>query len=164
MSDNLKDLAQLSKMEDELSLGGEGEGTAKTVLRKSELQVMRRMADRIPINNGERTRAVELTMQVIDGDYSPGHKLTALRVFATFEKLNVEEMKMYIAAKMVSQRITTPAQIQTPIVNVNVAVSVQGILDEYADVISSGAIQAKPAQVNGTGKSIHSAETNGKAS
>ncbi len=102
MADDLKGLAQLTKCDDDLSLksGGDGGGAVeKVILRRSELEVLRRMADRYPINDNERMETVACVMDVIRTSKSRRTRISAVKALTSLDKVNLEEIKTVLLAK-----------------------------------------------------------------
>ena len=167
MDEGLRALGQACKEGDELPLGGGDEGGARGItFRRSEMNVLRRMADRIPTTGPDRHNALTEVMKIINGDFPPNYKINALRVFAVFEKVNIDELKAYISTKL-AVRDTSAGKSGSVVVNNQVVVtnvSAQAVLDEYSDVIAGARISSKDPAIDDPGKQVHSAETNGKAS
>jgi hypothetical protein len=128
------------------------------------LQILRRsFSDRLPFTENDRQSSVRLVMQIINGDESTAKKLTALSVFASMEKRNLEELKLYLAAKLANGESPLPSVVVNNQVVVN-NVTAQSVLDEYGDIIAGARVSSKTPAIDDPGKQIHPPEANGKAS
>ncbi len=98
--------------------GGDGGGVevGKLLLKRSELAVLRRMANKFPFTEGERVEVVDHVMDVLRTSKSRRHRLSAAKTAAVLEKVNVDELKMYLTAKSSGQPTTVTNNSQTNIV------------------------------------------------
>lgn len=162
MSDEIKDLSDLVCQDDELELsGGEGGGVK---LKRSEMNLLARMSDVYPITREERRLAVDCLVDIIKTSKSRRTKISSVKALTGLDRTNQNQMALYLTAKKMA---VGDGKDKGTSVNVNVAVqnvSVESVLDEYRNVIQGSTVPSQPPQINGTGKQIHSPETNGKAS
>lgn len=156
---------------DEKDKIAEGEVAPKMLLKRSELLIMRRMANRYPIVEEERREMVDISMDIARNAKSKRLKLSALGVMTAMDRINLEEMKVYIAAKKEASSEMQPAEGSTVNVNINnVQISsVQSVLEEYSDVITRGRIPSKTTAIDNHQQQVHpeqsgKAQNNGKAS
>lgn len=103
MSDEIKPLAQMAKESDEIPLRDLGGDGGACTLRKSELLVLRRMMDRYPISENERAETVAQVLGVLRDAKSMRTRLSAAKVLAAMDKVNLDEVKTYIGVKMAAK-------------------------------------------------------------
>ena len=152
-------------MSDELhNAGGEGGGQTpeeKLVLSRSELMVLRRMASRYPIKEEDRGDVVDIVMHTLRTSKSRRNKLAAAKTIAALDQVNLREVKMALDE---SKKEPAPAPVTVNNTVVVQTVTVEGVLSEYADVIEESRVPGEVPASNGTGKQVHPAKANGKAS
>ena len=146
--------------------GGEGGGEplTKLTLKRSELIILRRIADKYPIQPGERQEVVDNVMDLLRTSKSRRTKIAAARTIAALERVNHDEMKLYLECQKSASADLQPASVTINNQVVVQAVTVESVLNEYADVIQEGAIPPGPATLNGVGEQVHTPKANGKAS
>lgn len=161
----------MSDENDTIFDGGEAGGAVpKILLKRSELAVLRRLANRYPIGEQDRIDTVDCVVDIVRKAKSNRLKIAAVKALTGLDRLNLAEVQTYLMAKKTAGDELQPAPGST-IVNVAIQnnVTVESVLDEYSRSISPRAVQAQSAQDNGTGKQVHpresgKAEGNGKAS
>lgn len=146
--------------------GGEGGGT-KLILSRSELAVLRRMASKYPIVDGERQDCVDLVMEIVRGNYQPSHKVAAVKALIAMDRLNHDELKLYIEAVTTPQvaKEVQPAQVvvNNQVVVQNKVPTVEDVLAEYGDVIARRRVRREIPPINGAGESVHPQDAPPKA-
>ncbi len=113
----------------------------RLLLKRSELAILRRMADRYPIVEGERQEVVDVVMDIARNAQSKRLKIAAVKAFVSMDKVNLDEMKVYLAAKTQAADDMKPA---AGSVNVSVTTNV-GVTVQMPDV-SSPEFKALPAE------------------
>lgn len=162
MSDNLKDVVDLAGSDDQLLLTAGGGQAGGMMLKRSEVRLLRSFADRNHFTPQEFQEASKCVMDIIVHANSKRLKLGAVNAFAALDRNNLKELDIYL-----NQKKALLAKDKPSTVNVNIDarnVTVEGLLDEYANIITSGDVSSQPAQNNGDGKSIYPPKANGKAS
>lgn len=133
------------------SQGGEG---GRTVLSRSDLAILRRCADRYPLIDSDRKRAVELTVEAMDQAKSVRGKLACIATLLKLDEVNLKEMALFLRSQQQNKPVATPATAVQ--VNVNAGdgatVNVQGMLDEYRDVIAGDGVPRIAAPTHDPGK------------
>lgn len=105
--------------------GGEGGGEA-LILKRSELAILRRYANRWPIQEAERAEVVETVMRTMrQKNAGPRARLMSVQTLAALDRINVAEMATYVAAKKAIPGELQPAQVtiigqQTNQINIGV--------------------------------------------
>lgn len=66
------------------------------ILSRAELRLLARKADRYPIKDADRQRAVDVVMDVLDKADSPRHQLAAANTLVAFDKVNQAEVGLLI--------------------------------------------------------------------
>lgn len=104
--------------------GGEGGGRV-LILKRSELAILRRYANRYPIVDGERQEAVDVAMEHIrDKDIGPRNRIAAMKALIAMDKLNLDEVATYLNAKHDAKEELKPASAVT--INNHTQVNVYG--------------------------------------
>lgn len=102
--------------------GGEAGGLAdegpvpRLILKRSELAILRKMADRYPIVEGERREVVDTVMDIVRNAKSKRLKLAASKAMCSLDKVNLDEMRTYLLAQKIVADDLKPA---TVINNIN---------------------------------------------
>lgn len=140
------------------STGGEG---GRTVLSRSELAILRRCADRYPLIDADRRRAVELTLEAMEQAKSVRGKLIGVKTLVELDRVNLAEIALFLQMQKQNQPVATHA----PAVQVNVnagdgaTVNVKGVLDDYRDVLAGTGVPRIAASGDSAGESVHPAGT-----
>ncbi len=143
------------------TVGGEGGGPERLVLKRSELTILRKMANKYPITPGEREEVVEVVMDMVRTSKSRRTRIAAARTIAAFDKINHDEIKTYLDATKTRGDDLQPAVTVNNQVNVMTA---QQVLDVYIGVLTEDDSETGDPEPSGNGQQIHPPETNGKAS
>jgi hypothetical protein len=89
------------------------------ILRKSELAVLRRMANKYPIQPDERAEMVEAALMTMRRANSGRLKLSAIKALLAMDRANVDEIRTYAAVHENVGKDLQPAN-QTHIDQVNI--------------------------------------------
>jgi hypothetical protein len=103
------------------------------LLSRSELNALRRAADRWPIESEERREAVEHVLFVVRNAKSFRHKLNAIKCLVAMDNTNLNELRVLISAESNKVEALRPA----PQVNVQVNLT-NPTMHELAAMLNSG--------------------------
>ena len=127
------------------SVGGEGGGAEKLVLKRSELIILRKMADRYGVVDGERREMAEVALSTMRGTKSPRTKLQAINTLATLDGLALRELD--IATSSQKKESSGPGVVQ---VNIQINEQVESKQIVIAQTQSIPTIAEEVVQSNGT--------------
>lgn len=123
----------------QINNGGEGGGVEKIKFTRAELAVLRRMADKYPITPGERQEALDSVMDLIRTTKSRRTRIAAIKTLAMFDKVNHDELKLFIMAKDEGTR-TGNLAVQINVIEQTVVKEKEGsfrVIEEVVDASNS---------------------------
>jgi hypothetical protein len=91
------------------------------MLKRSELAVLRRYANRYPLVEGERQEVVDVVMDTLRNAKSKRTRLAAAKTAMELDKVNLQEMGLYLQAKKMALDELKPAASPTVQVNINLS-------------------------------------------
>ena len=153
--------------EDTPAEGGDSGGSA-LVLRRSEVAVLRRYANRFNFVDAERQEAVDIVMaQLRNRKLSARHKLSAVKVMADLDKVNLAEVGLLIQAKRLKLEELKPAPQTNTQVNVyvdaHVPLTEQGRIAEALAILDAARARAAVEAPKPAADAVRPAKPDAKA-
>lgn len=118
--------------DDDIMRGDEQGGARPIYLNRSEIQILRRQADRWPINKQDRQDLIDNLMEMVCNAKSSRVRIMAARTVLAADMVNLREVSLLLNAEKSGSAAIQPAP-QHTVVNVNVTTLTLPDLVEMAE-------------------------------